>query len=175
MKRVLLLIALVACFACGREERDANGNAIEFKVYPGSRNLPELTELFKKASAVGNPGHPVPPQFLYDTDASLDDVANFYAKNNGYSKVAPDASGNMSSVAPPAYYRSGDLHADNAGLSGLFDKLNMKVDLTKAVGQYRGAHISASEGHPRVTLSRPYFDPTKSQVVNKTLIIMVQE
>src|SRR2546430_1102802 len=57
MKRILVSLLVLACFSCAHEERDASGNAIEFKVYPGARSLPELTELFKKASAVSNPGH----------------------------------------------------------------------------------------------------------------------
>src|SRR3954451_11225096 len=130
MKRIAAILLVAFCFACGKETADKDGGAITFPVYPGARSLPELTELFKRGSAVNSPGHPVPPQIIYDTEASLEDVAAFYAKENGFGKVAPDSSGNMSSVAPPAYYLSGDMHNDTTALKPILDKLNMKVDLS---------------------------------------------
>jgi hypothetical protein len=171
----LLLLPLAGCGK--KEASDATPGAAPaatFTVYPGARYLPELTDTFKRAATVVNPSAPPPPQVLYDTDASLEQVAEFYAKNNGISKVWPDATGDFSTVQPPAYYRTGDLAADFTGIEPVLQKMNMNVDKTKSVGQYRGAHINGN-GHPRVTLSRPYFDFTKSQVVDRTLIIMVRE
>ena len=57
----------------------------------------------------------MPPIAIYDTDAPLDKVAEFYAQSYGYNKVAPDATNNLSSAKPPAYYRTGDLAKDVAG------------------------------------------------------------
>ena len=50
----------------------------------------------------------------------------------------------------------------------------MKIDASKAVGEYKGAHIGGN-GHPRVTLTRPYFDLLQQKVVDRTLVIMAQE
>jgi hypothetical protein len=167
-RAVLPILLLLAAVACSEKKED-------FTVYPGARPLPQLTDLFKKASATVDPAKPIPPQVIYDTDASLEDVAAFYAKENGYPKVAPDATGNLSSVAPPAFYRTGDLASDLVGIQPILQKMHIQVDGTRAVGKYRGAHISANGDRPRVTLERPYFDLTKQQVVDRTLIIMVKE
>ncbi|MEA2571186.1 MAG: hypothetical protein QOI24_3187 [Acidobacteriota bacterium] len=169
MKKVVLpLLVLLAAVACGEKKED-------FAIYPGAQAQPQLLELFKKASTTLDPHKPIPPQVIYDTDASLEDVAAFYAKENGYPKVFPDSTGNLSSVPPPAFYRTGDLRTDLDAIQPILKKMNMNVDSAKAAGKYRGAHISANGDRPRVTLSRPYFDPTKQQVVDRTLIIMVKE
>jgi hypothetical protein len=156
------------------EEKPAGAPAVTFTVYTGARYLPELTELFKKGAAASMPGTPVAPQVLYDTDAPLEAVAEFYAKNNGFPKVWPDATGDFNTAQPQAYYRSGDHATDLKAIQPLLDKLNMKVDASKAVGPYKGAQINGN-GHPRVTLTRPYFDLIQQKVVDRTLIIMAQE
>lgn len=180
MKKTLLALTIVSMLlplaACKKKEaaESTNGGAVTFAVYPGAHYLPDLTDLFKRAAPVVNPNAAVPPQVLYDTDAPLEQVAEFYAKNNGIPKVWPDSTGDFNSVQPPAYYRSGDLHEDFVGIEPVLKKMNMNVDASKAQGKYRGAHISGN-GHPRVTLSRPYFDIVHQQVVDRTLIIMVKE
>lgn len=183
MKRLFALLLLIPMLGCRREKsadvsdyesRDAQGSGYTFIVYPGARLLPELTDLRRKAQSSLS-GSAAPPQAVYDTNASVEDVASFYAKQYGYGKVAPDATGNFSSAAPPAYYRGGDLAHDNAGMKAVLDKIGLKADLSKAVGTYKGAQISAQPSRPAVTLTRPYFDISKSQVVDRTLIIMYRE
>jgi hypothetical protein len=180
----LLFLLLIPFAACRREKsaggsdyesRDTQGSGYTFIVYPGARLLPELTDLRRKAQSALSNGSAPPPQAVYDTEASLEEVAAFYAKQYGYGKVAPDATGNFSSASPPAYYRGGDLAQDNAGMKPVLDKIGFKADLSKAVGTYKGAQISAQPSRPAVTLTRPYFDISKSQVVNRTLIIMYRE
>ena len=179
----LLILLLIGLAACRREKsadvsdyesRDAQGSGYQFIVYPGARLLPELTDLRRKAQGSLSGSTP-PPQAVYDTDASVEQVAAYYAKQYGYGKVAPDATGNFSSAAPPAYYRGGDLAQDNAGMKPVLDRIGFKADLSKAVGTYKGAQISAQPSRPAVTLTRPYFDLTRSQVVDRTLIIMYRE
>ena len=99
-------------------------------------------------------------------------MATFYAKSYGYSSVAPDSTNNMSTVPPRAYYRSGDLGADAKSIVPLLPKLGLNTDVTKAVGTYKAADIAPRPNRPRVTVQRPYFDVTTSQVVNKTIILM---
>jgi hypothetical protein len=50
--------------------------------------------------------------------------------------------------------------------------MNVPTDLSKATGSYRAADILPRPNRPRVTVQRPYFDVTTSQVVDKTLILM---
>lgn len=169
---------LLSLASCGKKESSDNAPAAApaatFTVYQGARYLPEITDTFKRAATAIDPAAPPPPQVLYDTEAPLEQVAEFYTKNNGHAKVWPDSTGDFSTVQPPAFYRTGDLATDFSAIEPVLKKLNMQVDAAKSVGAYRGAHISGN-GHPRVTLSRPYFDFVKQEVVDRTLIIMVRE
>jgi len=169
---VLLLISLAAFVAC-KGEKGEEQDQFTFVVYPGARYLPHLTDLIKQADKVIKPNDPEAPQVaIYDTDASVDDVANFYVKAYGYGSIAPDATNNLSAAKPPAYRRSGDLLADQKGAEPLFPKLNLHPDLSKASGSYNAVEIAPKTNRPRVTVQRPYFDLTTSQQVNRTLILM---
>lgn len=170
----LLLAALVllAIARCGKEEEYSEPEAFSFVVYPGSRYLGQLTELTKNAHKLLKPNEEPPPTAIYDTDASVDDVANFYAKSYGYNGVAPDATNKLSSAKPPAYFRGGDLGNDTRAIQPLLQKMNVPTDVSKAQGTYKAAEIEAKPNRPRVTVQRPYFDVTTSQVVDRTLILM---
>ena len=165
---VILLLAVLTA-ACTKEDEYSEPEAFSFVVYPGSRYLGQITEATRQAHKVLSPNEEPPPVAAYDTDASVEDVASFYAKSYGYSTVAPD---NLSSSNPPAYYRGGDLAIDNKNIGPLTEKLNLKTDISKAVGTYKAAEIAPRPNRPRVTIQRPYFDVTKSEVVQKTLILM---
>jgi hypothetical protein len=170
----LLAAALVALVAagCGKEKKEGSEEAFSFTIYPGSRPLAQLTDLWKRAHKVIKPNEDVPPIAIYDTDAPMDKVAEFYAQSYGYNKVAPDATNNLSSAKPPAYYRTGDLAGDVKAIVPVTDKLGVKVDVSKAVGTYRAAEIDPKSNRPRVTVQRPYFDVSTSQTVDRTLILM---
>jgi hypothetical protein len=172
--RLLLVAALVALVVagCGKEKKENDQESFAFVYYPGARYLAQLTELWKQAHRVIKPNEDVPPIAIYDTDAPVDKVAEFYAQSYGYSKVAPDATNNLSSAKPPAYYRAGDLAKDVAAILPITQKMNVKVDLAKAVGNYRAAEIDPKPNRPRVTIQRPYFDASTSQTVDRTLIMM---
>ncbi len=176
-KRFLLtvLLVLTAFFAgCKGKEELAEPEAFSFVVYPGSRYLGQVTETFKNAHKILNPGNEPPPIAVYDTDAPVEQVAEFYAKEYGYKEVAPDMTNNLSAAKPPAYYRTGDLQTDAKGIEDLLKKMNMPTDVTKAQGQYRAADILPRPNRPRVTVQRPYFDVTTSSVVDRTLILMAR-
>lgn len=174
--RLLLVTALVALVVagCGKEKKgDTNEpEAFSFTIYPGSRYLAQLTDLWKQARRILTPNQDIPPIAIYDTDAPVDKVAEFYAQSYGYDKIAPDATNNLSSAKPPAYYRSGELAKDVAGIIPVTQKMNLKVDPSKAVGTYRAAEIDPKPNRPRVTIQRPYFDVSTSQTVDRTLILM---
>lgn len=176
MKRTYLiggvLLLLLVAGGCRKEDEYSQPEAFSFIVYPGSRYLGQLTDLTKKAHKLINPNEEAPPVAIYDTDAPVEEVATFYAKSYGYGSVAPDATNNMSSVKPKAYYRTGDLGADAKSIESMFPKLGVNTDVSKAVGFYKAAEIAPLPNRPRVTVQRPYFDETTSQVVNKTIILM---
>ena len=167
---MLLSLALTGCKSEKSEQSEPA--TFTFTVYPGSRYLAELTELFKRAATVINPNTTPPPIAIYDADAPLDAVATFYAKTYGYTKVASDATNNLSAAKPPAYYRNGDLSTDIKAVEPLMKKLNLTVDVSKAQGKYRAVEIESKMNRPRVTIQRPYFDVIKSQVVDRTMILM---
>jgi hypothetical protein len=176
-KRILLsaLLLLTALFAgCKGKEEFAEPEAFSFVVYPGSRYLGQLTESFKNGHKTLYPANEPPPIAVYDTDAPVEQVAEYYAKEYGYKEVAPDMTNNLSAAKPPAYYRTGDLQADAKGIEELLRKMNMPTDITKAQGSYRAADILPRPNRPRVTVQRPYFDVTTSTTVDRTLILMAR-
>lgn len=189
MKRSLAIAfsLLVAMTACQKKEEalqpldeytsaDLQAAGNNFYVYSGARFLPDMTNLFRRAHFVLHPGATTaPPIACYESDATVQQVAEFYAQKYGYPEVAANEVNNFSSVAPRAYYRSGDLAADTRQIDTVLQKLQMKVDISKAAGNYNGAHISPKPDFPRVTIQRPYFDPNRSAVVDKTLILIVKE
>lgn len=182
---VIFMGALVLGSACRKESplkplteyesADLQARTYNFQVYPGSTFLEKQTEQLRKAHFVTQPSATeAPPMAIYDTEASLDQVASFYAEKYGY-KLAENATNNFSPARPEAYYTSGDLAKDVQQIKSVLDKLGAQTDLSKSRGGYRGAHINPSENMPRVTLQRPYFDLINSQVVDRTLIVMVRE
>lgn len=169
----VVLLTVVALTGCRSEKTESSEPAtFTFTVYPGSKYQAPLTELFKRAATVINPNTTPPPIAIYDTDAPIEAVANYYAKTYGYTNVASDATNNLSSAKPPAYYRNGDLSTDIKGVEPLMKKLNLNVNVAKAQGKYRAVEIESKMNRPRVTIQRPYFDVINSQVVDRTMILM---
>ena len=168
---LLLLLAAFLVAACtGGEEEYAEPEAFSFVIYPGSRYLGELTEKTKQAHKVARPSEEPPPTAIYDAEATVEEVADYYAKQYGYAEIA--AQPGTGTTQPRAYYRTGDLAQDNLPLAGILPQLQLQTDLSKAVGTYRGAYISPRPNRPQVTIQRPYFDVTTSKVVDRTLILM---
>lgn len=185
-KRLIVAAGLVVALAGCKEEKvtplseyesaDAAAAAHNFQIYPKAEFLPQLTDLLRRVHFEIHPqAKQAPPTAAYHVDASVEQVAEFYATRYGHGRVAPNSVDNFSSAPPAAYYRSGDLHSDATAATEMMNRLKLKSDISKAVGTYKGAHISASQNFPRVTIQRPYFDQIKSEVVDKTLIILVKE
>ena len=172
--RLLVALALVLALAACKGEKAKEDESFSFVVYPGSRYLPQVTDTFKQAHKVLAPTEDPPPTAIYDTDAPVEQVAEFYAKSYGYNTVAPDASNNLSAAKPPAYFRSGDMATDAKAIVPVAEKMNLKVDVSKASGKYKAAEIAAKPNRPRVTVQRPYFDVSTSQTVDRTLILMAR-
>ena len=170
--RLLVALALVLALAACKGEKAKEEESFSFVVYPGSRYMPQLTDLIKQAHKVLSPTEEPPPTAIYDTEAPVEQVAEFYAKSYGYKTVAPDATNNLSAAKPPAYFRSGDIATDVKAVVPVAEKMNLKIDTSKAVGKYKAAEISAKSSRPRVTVQRPYFDVSTSQTVDRTLILM---
>jgi hypothetical protein len=169
---LLLALALMAIAGCKGEKKTNEPETFQFTIYPGSRYLQQVTEVFKQAKKAADPNAEIPPMAIYDTDAPVETVAQFYAKSYGYGSVAPDATNNLSAAKPPAYYRTGDLGADTRAAEPIIKKIGLTTDVSKASGTYRAAEISRKNNRPQVTVQRPYFDPTTSQVVDRTIILM---
>jgi len=168
---VLVLVLIAFAAGCTKEEDSSEPETFTFIVYPGSHYLGKVTEVMRQAHKVIRPGEAPPPIAVYDTDAPVEDVATFYAKAYGYGNVAPD---NLSSKPPAAYYRGGDLQTDAKATVDILPKVGLHTDISKAQGTYKAAEIAPKPNRPRVTIQRPYFDVTTSQVVNKTIILMQQ-
>ena len=86
--------------------------------------------------------------------------------------IPPDATNNLSAAKPAAYRRTGDIGADVKSIGPLMEKMNIHPDLAKANGTYKAVEIGSKPNRPRVTIQRPYFDVTTSQVVDRTIILM---
>src|ERR1700688_4321270 len=97
----MLLLLLLPTAGCKNKEADTTEpESFAFVVYPGSRYLANLTELTKRAHTVLTPNVEPPPTAIYDTDAPVEKVAEYYAKEYGYLSVAPDATNNLSPAKP---------------------------------------------------------------------------
>ena len=168
------LVCLFAISGCKQREQEASNeiSGFSFTVYPGAHYLAQLTETRKKALQLIKPTEATAPMAIYDVDAPIEQVAEYYAKAYGYTSVAPDASNNLNVTKPPAYYRIGELATDVKAIEELLPKLNLNTDVSKAQGKYKAADIEAKPNRPRVTVQRPYFDVTTSQVVDRTMILM---
>jgi hypothetical protein len=167
-----LAAAMLVFSGCKGEEEFTEPEAFSFVVYPGSTYLGQLTETAKNAHKIFTPGQEPPPTAIYDTDAPMEQVAEFYAEEYGYTGVAPDQTNNLSAAKPPAFYRTGDLQTDTKAIEEVIRKLNLTTDVTKAQGLYKAAEIQGRPNRPRVTVQRPYFNVLTSQVVDRTLILM---
>jgi len=170
---VFVVLALVFT-ACKGEDEFTEPEAFSFVVYPGARYLGQLTETFKQAHKTANPANEPPPMAVYDTDAPVEQVAEYYAKEYAYGEVAPDHTNNLSASKPKAYYRTGELGADTKAIEGLLQQMHLPTDVSKASGTYKAAEIAQRPNRPRVTIQRPYFDVTTSTVVDRTLILMAR-
>lgn len=174
--RAVMIVAAAALVlaACKTEKTAATVEPQAFTIttYPGAQYLADLSETTKRAFTIVHPNQPPPPVAIYDTDAPLESVADYYAKAYGIDKIAPDPTNNMSAAKPPAYYRVGDLQPDVKAIESLLKQMKMSTDISKAQGKYRAAEIEPKTNRPRVTIQRPYFDVTKSQVIDRTMILM---
>ena len=171
----MLLLALVVTLpfaGCKSKEQSNEPETFAFIVYPGARYLAQLSETTKQAHKAINPAVEPPATAIYDTDAPVEKVAEWYAKELGYTTVAPDSTNNLSSAKPPAYWRSGDLNTDALAVKPIAEKMKLNVDYAKAQGKYKAAEIEPKPNRPRVTIQRPYFDMTTSQTVDRTMILM---
>ena len=165
---VAALLLLTATFvACRGEEELAEPEAFSFVVYPGSRYLGQVTETVKAAHKVIDPSKEPPPTAIYDTEAPLEQVADYYIKQYGYKEIAANKDGN-----PPAYRRSGDIQTDVKAVEPIIRQMNLPTDVTKAQGSYQAVELEPRPNRPRVTIQRPYFDVLTSQVVDRTYILM---
>jgi hypothetical protein len=171
--RLLLavLLVLTTFLACKGKEDYAQPEAFSFVVYPGARYLGQLTDATKAAHKVINPSQEAPPTAIYDTDATVEQVAQYYVKEYGYGEIVEQKPG---AAAVNASWRNGDLSADVKAIEPLLKQMNMTTDVSKAVGTYRAADLAPQPNRPRVTISRPYFDVLTSQVVDRTLILMAR-
>lgn len=167
-----LLVAAALFTACKGDEEYAEAEAFSFVVYPGSRYLGQLTEMTKNAHKVAAPNVEPPPTAIYDTDAPVETVADYYVKQYGYKEIAQDSTNNLSAAKPQAYWRSGNLANDTKPIEGLLKQMGLQTDVNQAVGDYRAVEIAPRPNRPRVTIQRPYFDVTTSKVVDRTLILM---
>lgn len=166
---ITIILAIAMLFSCKGTEKAAEPEAFSFVRYPGARYLGQLTDTTKAAHKVSNPSIEPPPTAIYDTDASLEDVARHYATAYGYGEVIVPPAG-----SPPlnATWRTGELSTDVQSIAPLLQQMNLPTDVSKATGSYRAADIAPKRNRPRVTIQRPYFDVLTSQVVDRTLILM---
>lgn len=185
IRRLFCCALFVAAIGCRKETNrpvadyevaDIQARAYNFQVYPGAQYLKEPTEILRRGSLAMHPSlTEAPPMAMYDTNASIDDVAEFYRVKYDYARIAENEMNSFSSAKPNAYFSTGDMRKDLESIRPLVDQLKLKVDYDKAAGKYRGAYLAPKPGMPRVTLQRPYFDLSKNQVVDRTLIVLVRE
>ena len=95
------LLVLTALFAAAKGRGVAEPEAFSFVVYPGSRYSAQLTEITKHAHKHQSRARNRRPTAIYDTDAPVEQVAEYYAKEYGYKEIAPDITNNLSAPSRP--------------------------------------------------------------------------
>ena len=180
--RLGAIVLVTFAIACTEDEPRITPAAIDELarsrelVYPGARLLERQTELLREAHFILNPYSKVAPLMaIYDTEASLDQVVAFYVARYDSGEPTPNESNQMRALPPPAFYSRGDLATDAQGVKPILDQLHVSADISRAIGSYRGATFLGKPGLPRVTLQRPYFDVLRSETVDRTLIVMVND
>jgi len=186
MNRSLAVLGLIVLLlaACRKEKSqplsqyesaEVQARAFNFQIYPGARFLERQTEMLRQAHFVLQPAATeAPPMALYDTDAPLEKVAEFYAQKYGY-QIAQNQANDFKSVKPSAYYFVGDLAASGNEIKPILEKMKVTADLTRSTGAFRGAYFAPQVHLPRVSLQRPYFDLVESKVVDRTQVVLVKE
>ncbi|MBW3671346.1 MAG: YfhO family protein [Acidobacteria bacterium] len=168
----MVLVLLVV--GCGQSDRA--GDAEHFPAYPQAREREEMTKLFKRAHDLMNtPESKDLEVMIFDTSAPVEDVAHWYAHRYALGEVAEDAINDFSAVTPRAYLLTGDLENDFRRIEPLLNRLDVDTDIEGIDRPYEGAHVNAVYGRPRVTLQRPYVDPIRGVVVDRTLILLVHD
>ncbi|MDX1582671.1 MAG: hypothetical protein R3338_03645, partial [Thermoanaerobaculia bacterium] len=171
---VLVLVA-AGIGLTGCEDRGPVWENGSFPVYPEAERLDRMTRLFMRAHEVTYPdlNYRVELRILSTPDP-IEEVAAHYADLYGFHGVAEDYVNNFSAIPPKAYFTEGDLHADLVRIEPLLERFGIEIDPSTIEGTYRGAHIDEVGNAPRVTLQRPYVDPTRGEVVDETLILLVR-
>lgn len=183
MRRIVLLAVVLVVAGCREdapgvplsewEVADLQAARYDFRAYPGSVYRADQTSLLERAHFVLNPAaKEAPPTLVLESRDPLDSVARWYAEAYGYGAPADSPGASESSKA---YYRPGNLSDDAEAAKPLFEALELGTNPAAAKGDYRAAHISATERLPRITLQRPWFDARGNQVNDTTLIVMVRE
>jgi len=179
---LLLVVALVA--GCREEpvqvlseyeSAELAARVNDFQVYPGARFLDRPTVLMRKAFFAMNPrAKRAPATAIYESDAPFEEIAAFYARENGWGGLAANVVNGFSVSPPHAYYRTGDLKSDAERLMPVLEKLDLHPDFGKISGSYRAAHVDANGNRPKVDLQTPWVDLTTGEVHQTTLIAMVK-
>lgn len=185
IRKMLCCALVVAAIGCKKESErpvadyevaDLQARAYNFQVFPGSTFLKEQTEILRRGSLKMHTHlTEAPPMAIYESGASIDEVAEFYRQKYEYQRIAENEVNSFSAAKPNAYFSTGDLRADLESIRPLIDELKLEVEYEKAVGTYRTAYLAPKPGMPRVTLQRPFFDLVRNEVVDKTQIVLVRE
>lgn len=150
--------------------------AWDFHVYPGATELGGQEDLLRRAALALDPARKEPPALgMWDTDAPLETVAEFYTGKYRYGPIAPTNAPLADGSNPVAWWGEGNLAEDAARTRPVLEKLGMKSDVSAAVGTYRSVTMRGNNGLPRVSIQRPYFDLIGGKVVDRTLVLLVRE
>ena len=167
------LILLLAS-ACGQErlekvEEYVSQDPWAELAYPGAEQRVEQEDLLRKAHFLANPSADSAPHVeAYSTPDPLNEVAAFYARKYGYGVLPEDPTA-------PAHLGSGDFADMRQSIEQIAAKLVETPDLEALKGPYRTAYFRGTGMLPRISLQRPYFDLTRGELIDQTVIVMVDE
>lgn len=134
-----------------------------FPEFPGATVLREQSGLLHRAYAILQPKGERPKRVLmYESDASLEAVAAFYAKLYASGDGAP----------APVQRGTGDLAADELALAPLLAKLGHRFTPGIGKGAYSTAQVSGGPGRAKISIQRPWRDFIGDRVVDTTLILV---
>lgn len=180
--RQLGVVILAGSIGCGQQDSVQRepplglDPAFAGAVCSDVRYLARQTVLLERAQSLMNPDTSGRAKLaLLDTADPFEDILHCYASLYQVEYIANNQHNDLSAVPPAAFRFQGDVAADLQTIRPVLDALGQAPNGPQPSTPYAGATFLPRDGRPRVSLQRPYYDLVDGRIVDRTLILLVNE